>query len=120
ELAAHRRDPARAAARARPASGRACGAARRRHDRRRPRGGRPGAADALRARARRARAAERRVTPAAALYARGLAGTALHARVGGDPLRLPVERWTGPATDADRRALAWADGPVLDVGCGPG
>ena len=30
------------------------------------------------------------------------------------------ERWLGPADDADRRLLARCEGPVLDVGCGPG
>lgn len=33
---------------------------------------------------------------------------------------LPVARWAGPITAADRSLLARADGPVLDVGCGPG
>jgi len=31
----------------------------------------------------------------------------------------PGERWLGPLTDVDRRVLARAEGPVLDVGCGP-
>jgi SAM-dependent methyltransferase len=33
---------------------------------------------------------------------------------------LPVGRWLGEATPAERRLLDRADGPVLDVGCGPG
>jgi SAM-dependent methyltransferase len=32
----------------------------------------------------------------------------------------PVEAWLGPATDADQRVLERTEGPVLDVGCGPG
>ena len=31
-----------------------------------------------------------------------------------------LTRWCSPADDADRRLLARAPGPVLDVGCGPG
>lgn len=31
-----------------------------------------------------------------------------------------LRRWLGPVTDVDRRVLARATGPVLDVGCGPG
>lgn len=30
------------------------------------------------------------------------------------------QRWIGSPTPADRRVLARVDGPVLDVGCGPG
>lgn len=33
---------------------------------------------------------------------------------------VPVERWLGPSGPADARMLERADGPVLDVGCGPG
>jgi SAM-dependent methyltransferase len=33
---------------------------------------------------------------------------------------LPVDRWHGPATAADLSVLALAEGPVLDIGCGPG
>ena len=33
---------------------------------------------------------------------------------------LPVARWAGPITEADRSLLERAHGPVLDVGCGPG
>jgi SAM-dependent methyltransferase len=35
-------------------------------------------------------------------------------------LDLPVQRWFGPADRAERRALAHARGPALDIGCGPG
>lgn len=35
-------------------------------------------------------------------------------------MALPVARWAGPVTAADRSLLARAHGPVLDVGCGPG
>jgi SAM-dependent methyltransferase len=34
--------------------------------------------------------------------------------------RLRLERFVGDATAADRAVLARAEGPVLDVGCGPG
>ena len=33
---------------------------------------------------------------------------------------LPVARWSGPVTAADESMLARVQGPVLDVGCGPG
>ena len=33
---------------------------------------------------------------------------------------LLVDRWVAPADEVDERALADIDGPVLDVGCGPG
>ena len=33
---------------------------------------------------------------------------------------LPVARWAGPVSEADESMLQRADGPVLDVGCGPG
>jgi SAM-dependent methyltransferase len=43
------------------------------------------------------------------------------ARLGdGRFVQVPVERWLGHATDADRTVLQRAAGPVLDVGCGPG
>jgi SAM-dependent methyltransferase len=35
-------------------------------------------------------------------------------------LPLDVDRWAGPVTAADESLLARAQGPVLDVGCGPG
>ncbi len=33
---------------------------------------------------------------------------------------LDLERWGGPATDSEREILREVEGPVLDVGCGPG
>jgi SAM-dependent methyltransferase len=33
---------------------------------------------------------------------------------------LPLARWLGPADDADEVILARVEGPVLDIGCGPG
>jgi SAM-dependent methyltransferase len=33
---------------------------------------------------------------------------------------LAVTRWVGPADETDERLLSAIDGPVLDVGCGPG
>jgi SAM-dependent methyltransferase len=38
----------------------------------------------------------------------------------GRVLRLDGQRWVDPASDADERLLDLVDGPVLDVGCGPG
>lgn len=38
----------------------------------------------------------------------------------GRVLPLPVARWAGPADAADESMLSRAEGPVLDVGCGPG
>lgn len=38
----------------------------------------------------------------------------------GSLLPLDVERWAGPVTAADQVLLSRAEGPVLDVGCGPG
>jgi SAM-dependent methyltransferase len=35
-------------------------------------------------------------------------------------LLLDLERWGGPATDSEREILREVEGPVLDVGCGPG
>lgn len=53
-----------------------------------------------------------------------------HALTGGSPLRaresngslraLPLDMWLRDATGADKRLVARAIGPVLDVGCGPG
>jgi SAM-dependent methyltransferase len=38
----------------------------------------------------------------------------------GEHQPLPLARWHGRATPADLAVLALAEGPVLDVGCGPG
>src|SRR5438552_2035276 len=38
----------------------------------------------------------------------------------GTCIRLALERYLGPADAADERILDGLDGPVLDVGCGPG
>ena len=38
----------------------------------------------------------------------------------GDVLELHPGRWHEPATDEERRLLATVDGPVIDLGCGPG
>jgi SAM-dependent methyltransferase len=50
--------------------------------------------------------------------------TSLHPRVlrlaDGRIVLLEVDRWAGPLTDADDDLLQRAQGPVLDVGCGPG
>jgi SAM-dependent methyltransferase len=63
------------------------------------------------------------VTPAATLYARGLRGDVGSLRIrrrGGQCRPLPLDRWMGPVTAADESVLRRAEGPVLDVGCGPG
>ncbi len=57
------------------------------------------------------------------LYGRMLRGEAATYRVcfqDGSLRPLPVARYLGAADDVDRRLLADVDGPVLDVGCGPG
>lgn len=68
----------------------------------------------------------------AALYGRLLATAAATALGSGPPPRarlrladgrlepLPLDRWLGPCTPADRAVLDRVVGPVLDVGCGPG
>ena len=38
----------------------------------------------------------------------------------GDTITLRCARWHRPANRADRAVLARCEGPVLDVGCGPG
>jgi len=38
----------------------------------------------------------------------------------GDALALDPARWHGPATDEELDLLADLDGPVIDLGCGPG
>ncbi len=38
----------------------------------------------------------------------------------GRVLRLDGRRWVEPASAADERLLELVDGPVLDIGCGPG
>lgn len=38
----------------------------------------------------------------------------------GETLDLDLGRWHGPATPEERDLLASVDGPVLDLGCGPG
>jgi SAM-dependent methyltransferase len=42
------------------------------------------------------------------------------ARTDAGAWRIDVERFLAPADTADRAAIANIDGPVLDVGCGPG
>lgn len=39
---------------------------------------------------------------------------------GGSTDALPVDRWTGPATDVELEVLDRVVGPALDIGCGPG
>jgi SAM-dependent methyltransferase len=70
--------------------------------------------------------------PADLLYGRLLATAAQHALGGGPPARarvrsidgtlepLPLDRWLGDLDAADAAAVALAEAPVLDLGCGPG
>lgn len=59
--------------------------------------------------------------PPATLFARALRGELCEV-VGSDGSArpLPLARWVGPATAADRAVLAHCRGRTLDVGCGPG
>lgn len=56
------------------------------------------------------------------MYATALAGgSVLQARESDGTLRvLPLDMWLRDARGADKRLVARAVGPVLDVGCGPG
>ncbi|ONH51692.1 SAM-dependent methyltransferase [Frankia sp. CcI49] len=47
-------------------------------------------------------------------------GSPLLARRNGQWRALRVDRWLGPASDADESLLSRCRGPALDVGCGPG
>jgi SAM-dependent methyltransferase len=70
--------------------------------------------------------------PVSLLYGRLLATAAQHVLGGGPaPLArvrsidgrsepLPLERWLGDLDAADRAAVAVAEAPVVDIGCGPG
>jgi SAM-dependent methyltransferase len=63
------------------------------------------------------------MTAALELYGLALADPEepLRARgVDGRVQPLALERWLGPISDVDERVLDRAQGPVLDVGCGPG
>ncbi|TDO52884.1 glycosyltransferase A (GT-A) superfamily protein (DUF2064 family) [Kribbella sp. VKM Ac-2571] len=58
------------------------------------------------------------------LFEQALGGTAQVVATGIDGRTVPslseVDRWTAPADDVDRLALSRCEGPVLDIGCGPG
>ena len=57
------------------------------------------------------------------VYARMLAdseGPAVARFADGTAYRPRLQRWTGRADAIDQRALRDLDGPVLDIGCGPG
>ena len=47
-------------------------------------------------------------------------GHAIGGSAPGHTVGLEPDRWLGPASSADRAVLASVEGPVLDVGCGPG
>ncbi|HEY3558480.1 MAG TPA: DUF2064 domain-containing protein [Kribbella sp.] len=58
------------------------------------------------------------------LFDQALGGTAKVVATGLDGRTVPalseLDRWTAPADDVDRLALSRCEGPVLDIGCGPG
>jgi len=58
------------------------------------------------------------------LFEQALGGTAKVVATGIDGRTVPslseLERWRSPADEVDRLALSRCEGPVLDVGCGPG
>ncbi|GAA0628304.1 DUF2064 domain-containing protein [Kribbella sandramycini] len=58
------------------------------------------------------------------LFERALDGTARVVATGIDGRTVPslseLERWQSPADEVDRLALSRCEGPVLDIGCGPG
>ena len=73
-----------------------------------------------------------RILPSDLLYGRLLATAVQHSLGDGPPhegvLRradgtldpLPLDRWLGPVDEADSAILERVEGPVLDIGCGPG
>lgn len=58
------------------------------------------------------------------LFDQALGGTARVVATGIDGRTVPalseLERWSAPADEVDRLALSRCEGPVLDIGCGPG
>ncbi|MEU4192316.1 DUF2064 domain-containing protein [Kribbella sp. NPDC026611] len=58
------------------------------------------------------------------LFEQALGGTARVVATGIDGRTLPslseLDRWQSPADEVDRLALSRCEGPVLDIGCGPG
>jgi SAM-dependent methyltransferase len=58
------------------------------------------------------------------LFEQALGGSARVVATGIDGRTLPslseLDRWQSPADEVDRLALSRCEGPVLDVGCGPG
>ncbi|MGZ0153111.1 DUF2064 domain-containing protein [Kribbella sp. WER1] len=58
------------------------------------------------------------------LFEQALGGTARVVATGIDGRTVPalseLERWAAPADEVDRLALSRCEGPVLDIGCGPG
>ncbi|MDX2974456.1 DUF2064 domain-containing protein [Kribbella solani] len=59
-----------------------------------------------------------------ALFEQALGGKARVVATGIDGRAVPalseLDRWSAPADEVDRLALSRCEGPVLDVGCGPG
>jgi glycosyltransferase A (GT-A) superfamily protein (DUF2064 family) len=58
------------------------------------------------------------------LFEQALGGTARVVATGIDGRTVPslseLDRWKAPADEVDRLALSRCEGPVLDIGCGPG
>ncbi|MFF0345737.1 DUF2064 domain-containing protein [Kribbella sp. NPDC004875] len=58
------------------------------------------------------------------LFEQALSGTARVVATGIDGRTVPslseLDRWQAPADEVDRLALSRCEGPVLDIGCGPG
>ncbi|MEV6267193.1 DUF2064 domain-containing protein [Kribbella sp. NPDC051936] len=58
------------------------------------------------------------------LFDQALGGTTQVVATGPDGRTVPslseLDRWTAPADEVDRLALSRCEGPVLDIGCGPG
>ena len=58
------------------------------------------------------------------LFEQALGGTARVVATGIDGRTVPslseLDRWQSPADEVDRLALSRCEGPVLDIGCGPG
>lgn len=59
-------------------------------------------------------------TPTHPSFSRHTAGSVVLRAHTGESLRLDLSRWHDPATAEEQEVLALVDGPVIDLGCGPG